>query len=49
MEVSGQLHAMGISAWGKETPALIGQEAGWASEPVWTWWQGEKSPVPARN
>jgi len=29
---------------GKElpVPVSIGQEAGWAPPPVWTWWQREK-------
>jgi hypothetical protein len=27
----------------KEPPILIGREAGWAPEPVWTLWRGETS------
>jgi hypothetical protein len=32
MEVSGHLHLM-----------LTGYDAGWASDPEWTWWQRVKS------
>jgi hypothetical protein len=41
--VSGQLHAQAALSPGKEPPVPIGQEAGWAPEPVWTTWIGEKS------
>jgi hypothetical protein len=34
---------------GNETPAHIGQEAGWAPEPVWKLWKREKSLAPAGN
>jgi hypothetical protein len=43
MEVSGQLHAQVALS-----PVPIGQEAGWAPDPVWTMWRGEKS-FTARN
>jgi hypothetical protein len=42
MEVSGQLYAPAALAPGKETPAPIGQEAGWAPEPVWSLWSRKK-------
>jgi len=35
MEVSGQLHTPAALSPGKEHPAPIGWEAGWALEPVW--------------
>jgi len=38
MEVSGQLRALTTLSMGKETPVPIAQEAGWATELVWTWW-----------
>jgi hypothetical protein len=34
--MSGQLHAPAALTPGKEPPVRIGEEAGWASEPVWT-------------
>jgi hypothetical protein len=37
MEVNGQLHAPSALLPGKEPLVSIGQEAGWAPEPVWTW------------
>jgi hypothetical protein len=40
----GQLHALG-----KEPPVPIVQEAGWAPEPAWTLWSGEKSLSSARE
>jgi hypothetical protein len=40
MQASGQLH--------DPATLLIGQEAGWAPEPVWTLWR-EKPLTPARN
>jgi hypothetical protein len=42
MEVSGQFHT---SAAEKYPPVSIGYEGGWASGPVWTLWNTEKSPV----
>jgi hypothetical protein len=44
MEVSGQLHASVALP-----TALIGLEAGWAPESVWTMWNTEKSLSPAGN
>jgi hypothetical protein len=38
LEVSGQLHAPASLP-----PVLIGEEVGWALQPVWTTWRGEKS------
>jgi hypothetical protein len=38
-----QLHALAALSPGKEPPAPIGYEAGWAPEPVWTLWREEKS------
>jgi len=49
MEVIGQLIAPATLLWGKEPPVPTGQETGWAPKPVWTQWQREESPVPARN
>jgi hypothetical protein len=37
MEVSGQLHALAALSL-----VPIGFEAGWAPEPTWTTWRGEK-------
>jgi hypothetical protein len=36
MEVSSQIHAPVALPPGKKPPVLIGKEAGWAPEPVWT-------------
>ena len=30
----------------ENNPGPTGQEAGWASESVWTFWKGDKSPAP---
>jgi hypothetical protein len=49
MEKSGQLHAPGSFTPRKEPQVLIGKEAGWAPEPVWTTWSREKSIAPAGN
>jgi hypothetical protein len=49
MEVSGQLHALAILPPGKEPLVPIGQEAGWAPDPVWMWYQREKFPAHFRN
>jgi len=50
MEMSGHLHAPAAIPPGREPLAPIGYEAGWAPEPVWTRWQGEKSrPRPRRE
>jgi hypothetical protein len=44
MGVSGQRHAQdALYPRGKEPPVPIGEEAGWASEPVWTQRLEEKS------
>jgi hypothetical protein len=43
MRVSGQLHAPAALYPGERTPAPIGQEAGWAPDPVWTKMLEEKS------
>jgi hypothetical protein len=34
---------------GKEPSVLIWWEAGWAPEPVWKQWRGEKIPTPELN
>jgi hypothetical protein len=34
---------------GERFPVPIGQEGGWASEPVWTLWRKEKSLAPVGN
>jgi hypothetical protein len=50
MGVSGQRHApAALLHPGKGPPVLIGQEAGWAPEPVWTQRLQEKSFAPAGN
>jgi hypothetical protein len=44
MGVSGQHHApAALYPRGKDSPVPIGQEAGWAPEPVWTQRLEEKS------
>jgi hypothetical protein len=43
MEVRGQLHASAALPLVKEPPVAIGEEAGWAPEPVWELWRREKS------
>jgi hypothetical protein len=43
MGVSGQQHAPAALYPGERTPVPIGQEAGWAPEPVWTQRLEEKS------
>jgi hypothetical protein len=43
MGVSGQRHAPAALYPREWTPGTIGQEAGWASEPVWTQRLEEKS------
>jgi hypothetical protein len=40
---SVQLHVPVALPPGKEPPVFIGQEAGWAPEPVWTTWRRENS------
>jgi hypothetical protein len=50
MGVSGQRHApAALLPLGKGSPEPIGQEAGWAPEPVWTQRLEEKSFVFAGN
>jgi hypothetical protein len=39
LEVSGQIHAPAALPLGKEPPVPIGEEGGWATEPVWTTWR----------
>jgi hypothetical protein len=45
MKMSGQLHTPAALLPKKETVVHIGREAGWAPEPVWTRWWGERIPV----
>jgi hypothetical protein len=48
MGVSGRRHApAALYPRGKDPPVPIGQEAGWAPEPVWTQRIKEKSFAPA--
>jgi hypothetical protein len=50
MGVSGQRHApAALLPLGKGPAVPIGQEAGWAPEPVWTQRLEEKSFAPAGN
>jgi len=44
MEVSDQLHAPAALPPGKESAVSIGQEAGWAPDPVWKRCRREKFP-----
>jgi len=39
MEVSGHLHALVALTLEKESLVPPQQKAGWASQPVWMWWQ----------
>jgi hypothetical protein len=46
MGVSGQRHALAaLYPPGKEPPVPIAQEAGWATQPVWTQRLEEKSSM----
>jgi len=47
MEVSGQLHAPPALLPGKEPLLPVGEEVGWAPEPVWMRWRRVKFPAPA--
>jgi hypothetical protein len=49
MEVSGQLYSPAALPLRKEAPVTIGEEDGWASEPVWTLWSKEKSLRPVEK
>jgi len=49
MEVNGQLHTPASLPPGKDPSGPIRQEAGWATESVWTRWKREKFPSPAGN
>jgi hypothetical protein len=49
MEVSGQVHVSIVLTPEKDSPVPIGQEAGWAPEPVWTLWKIENFPVSSEN
>jgi hypothetical protein len=48
MEVNGQLHAPAALSL-EESPVPTGQEAEWASGPVWMLWRREKSSAPTGN
>jgi hypothetical protein len=41
MEISGQLHVPAVLPPRKPSVRIV-LEAGWAPEPVWLWWRGEK-------
>jgi hypothetical protein len=43
--VSGQLNATTALPPGKEPLVLIGQEGGWAPEPVWMMWRRKILPL----
>jgi hypothetical protein len=50
MGVSGQRHApAALLPRGKGPPVPIGQEAGWAPDPIWTQRLQEKSFAPVGN
>jgi hypothetical protein len=49
MEVSRQLHSSAALPPGKEPLLSSGNEAGWAPEPVWTWFWRKKIPSPCRD
>jgi hypothetical protein len=49
MEVSDQLYAPAALVQGKEPPSPIGQEAGWAPEPVRTLWRRQTFLAPPGN
>jgi hypothetical protein len=49
MEMSCQLHVPAALPPGKELSVPIVQEAGWAPEPVWTFWSTEKCLSPDGN
>jgi hypothetical protein len=40
--LSGRIHAPAALSPVKEPPVHIGQEAGWAPEPIWTLWRRKK-------
>jgi hypothetical protein len=46
MEVNGQLQAIAALTPGIGLPVPIGEEAGWAPEPVWTLWRRGKCLAP---
>jgi hypothetical protein len=47
MEVSSELHTTAALLPGNKPLILIGWEAGWTPEPVWTRWLTEKFRAPA--
>jgi hypothetical protein len=49
MQVGDQFHVPVALPLGKVTPVHTDQEAGWASEPVWTLLWSEESVGPAGN
>jgi len=49
MDKIGQHDAPTALPPGKWTPVSIRWKAGWASEPVWTFWRGEKFVIAAGN
>jgi hypothetical protein len=47
MEVSGQFHEPAALSPRKGPSVLIGSEAGWSPDPVWSRWRREKYSAPA--
>jgi hypothetical protein len=49
MEMSGQLHAPAVLHPGRVPPEPSRQEAGSATESVWTLWKREKDSLPCQE
>jgi hypothetical protein len=49
MEARGQLNVSDAFTPEKELPVPVGEEAGWASDSVWTQWGRERFIFPCRE